>query len=115
MYSRERYFEIKQDIINSGLSIRNYFKKIKKSPNTFYNSKNVFDNDCVIKPVFVTKVDGQDEVEPLKISGPITIDLECSTNEFIMVNGLKIEGNAEFLKDVLVRLLKESEDVQTTR
>ena len=117
MYSRETYFKVKQEIIDSGLSIPGYFKKIHKSASSFYKSKNIFDSDCEIKPIFVTKIEGQDEIEdePLSLSAPITFDADFSEGEFIMVNGLKIEGNSEFLKEVLVKLLKESENVQATR
>ncbi len=117
MYSRETYFKIKQEILDSGLSIPGYFKKINKSASSFYRSKNIFDGDCEIKPIFVTKLDGQDEENenPPKILGPITLDADFSMNEFIMVNGLKIEGNAEFLKEVLITLLKDLENVQATR
>ncbi len=117
MYSKETYFKIKQEILDSGLSIPGYFKKIHKSASSFYRSKNIFDGDCKIKPIFITKIEDQEEVtnEPFSISTPITLDADFSEGEFIMVNGLKIEGNAEFLKDVLVRLLKESENVQTNR
>ena len=117
MYSRETYFRMKQDLLDSGLSVNNYFKRINKSPGAFYKSKKMFDSDCEIKPIFVTKLDGQDDedVEPLKISGPITVDADFSMGEFIMVNGLKVEGNADFLKEVLVELLKDSENVEATR
>ena len=36
---------------------------------------------------------------------------DFSAGEFIIVNGLKIERDANFLKEVLVELLKESENV----
>ena len=114
MYSRETYFKIKQEIIDSGLSIPGYFKKIHKSASAFYRSRNVFDCDFEVNPIFVTKIEGQkDEIEnePMSLSAPITFDPNFSMNEFIMVNGLKIEGNAEFLKEVLVKLLKDSQNV----
>ena len=113
MYSRETYFRVKEDVVRSGLSISSYFKSINRSPGAFYKSKKMFDSDCKIEPIFVTKLSGQDEEasDPLKISAPITFDADFSMGEFIMVNGLKIEGNAEFLKEVLVKLLKESENV----
>ena len=114
MYSREKYFKVRQEILDSGLSICGYFKKINKSPGPFYKSRNLFDSDCEIEPIFVTRIEEHDnkvDDEPLNISAPVTFDANFSTGEFIIVNGLKIEGNANFLKEVLVKLLKESKNV----
>ena len=61
MYSKEKYFKVRQEILDSGLSICGYFKKINKSPGPFYKSRNLFDSDCKIEPVVVTKLAGQEE------------------------------------------------------
>ena len=86
---------------------------INKSPEAFYKSKKMFDSDCKIEPVVVTKLAGQKEekIDPLKISAPITFDADFSTGKFIIVDGLKNEGIVNFLKEVLVELLKESKNV----
>ena len=54
MYSRVTYFKVKQEILDSGLTISKYFKKVNKSQGPFNKAKSVFDSDCEIKPIFVT-------------------------------------------------------------
>lgn len=52
MYSKETYFKVKEQVVNSELTIPQFFKKIHKNQASLYRSKKLFDGDYETKQIF---------------------------------------------------------------
>ena len=103
---REKYLELKNKIEESGLSPFAYLKSINVNSALFYQARKKYENNS--KLIQIRKVEDEKSVNE---ESSTIYDSLCITNEFIMINGFKIEGNSNLIKEIIIKLLKETQNV----
>lgn len=104
--NKEKYLELKNSIEESGLTPFSYLKNININPVLFYQARKRYENNS--QSIQIRKVeDAQSINEESKTSN----EFLHATSEFITINGFKIEGNSNLIKEIIVKLLKETKNV----
>ena len=103
--NREKYLELNSKIEEYGLTPFTYLKRIDVNPSLFYQARKKYNNPAMIQ---IRKIEDE---KSMKENSFATNDFLPTTNDFVTINGFKIEGNPNLIKEVIIDLLKETQNV----
>ena len=104
--NREKYLELKSKIESSGLAPFSYLRNINVNPTLFYQARKRYEKNSDI--IQIRKVE---DVKPNTEESTVKDDFLHATNDLITINGFKIEGNSNLIKEITIDLLRETQNV----
>lgn len=97
--TKEKYFDLKTKIEESGLTPYTYFKKNNSNPTPFYDARKKYEKNT--DEIKITKVKDDTTFAPINID----------SDESVSINGFEIKGSHDLIKEIAVEFLKGTQHV----
>ncbi len=102
--TKEKYFDFKVKIRESGLTPYAYLKEINIDPCIYYQARKRY--DTAGDDIKITKITNN-IFDEMNLDSGITSD----ENEYVSINGFEIKGNHNLIKEIIIDLLRGTQNV----